>query len=151
MLFCFSCPKSQCTECFKQLFKSFSDWNWIAKVDRDRVKDWYLEFLDDLRHVYIDEFDNGPEIDDTIVLLSRCPKLERRIHTRMLFIMCWSWLSQNLVRVPYVGLASSKSSNHSVDLSAVIVLLQGYHISLGRDCSFVTDSGSFGDDCSKIW
>ena len=44
----FELSKSQCAECFKQLFESFSDRNWIAVGDRGRLKDCYTEFVDDL-------------------------------------------------------------------------------------------------------
>ena len=50
-------------------------------------KDCYMEFVNDLRYVYLDDSGKGPEMEDKITFLKRCPEVERPHHPKMLFEM----------------------------------------------------------------
>ena len=43
----------------------------------------YVAFLDDVRHVYLDELGVGPAVEDMISLLSACPEFSRKEYTWM--------------------------------------------------------------------
>ena len=138
----FELTKCKCIECFKHLFKSPSDRKWVVIEEWDRVKDCNHEFVDDLRSVYIDEVGDGPDVDNMIVFLSSCPKLEWRKRSCMLLQACCLWLRHSPVRVPCVGLEIPNIIDRLVDLSAVIIPLYCYFLSLGQVCSFLTDPSS---------
>ena len=84
-----------------------------------------------------------------IVFLSRCPELERRKHTGLLFEMCCLCLPHTHVRVPDVGLGSPNNSDHPADLRTFIVPLQCYLLSLGQDCGFLMNPVSIAA-CGRL-
>ena len=45
----------------------------MTKENWDLLQNCYMEFIDDLRFVPFDEAGNGPDVDDMIAFLSRCP------------------------------------------------------------------------------
>ena len=52
-LFVFSRP--QAIECYRHLFQSFSSRGWLAMELKNVHMDDYVEFVDDLRHVFLDK------------------------------------------------------------------------------------------------
>ena len=77
----FILPRSQAIECYRHLLKSFSSRGWLANELKNGHMDDYVEFVDDLRHVYLDNVISGPVIDDMVTFLSNCPELARRENT----------------------------------------------------------------------
>ena len=58
--------RPQAIECYRHLFQSFSSRRWLAKELKNVQMDDYVEFVDDLRHVYLDNVISGPVIDDMV-------------------------------------------------------------------------------------
>ena len=48
-------PKTVAVDCYEHLFQSFSSRGWVARELRNVHIDDYVEFIDDVRHVYLDE------------------------------------------------------------------------------------------------
>ena len=74
----FVLPRPQTIECYRQLFQSFSSRGWLAKELKNVHMDDYVEFVDDLRHVYLDNIISGPMVDDMVTFLANCPEVARR-------------------------------------------------------------------------
>ena len=100
------------------------------------------EFIDDVRHVYLDEVGAGPDVEDMVSSLSACPELSRREYTWGLFNMCCLCLGHVAPKLPDVSLGSSKVGVTRVDLSSVIEPIQGYLLSGDAEGNFCTDPGS---------
>ena len=87
----FKLPKTVAIDCYQHLFQSFSSWGWVARELRNVHIDDYVEFIDDVRHVYLDELGVGPDVEDMVSFLSSCPELARRGYTWDLFKLCCHW------------------------------------------------------------
>ena len=87
--------------------------------------DDYIDFIDDVRHVYLDEVGVGPDVEDMVSFLSSCPELSRREYTCDLFKLCCLCLGHVAAKLPDVSLASSKVGVTRVDLSSVVEPIQG--------------------------
>ena len=84
----FVLPRPQAVECYRQLFQSFSFRRWLAKELKNVHMDDYVEFVDDLRHVYLDNMMSGPMVNDMVTFLATCPELARREYTLHVFSLC---------------------------------------------------------------
>ena len=104
--------------------------------------DDYVEFIDDVRHVYLDELGVGPDVEDMASFLSSCPELSRREYTWDLFKLCCLCLGHVSSKLPDVSLGSGKVGVTSVDLSSVVEAKQGYLLSGDSEGNFFTDAGS---------
>ena len=104
--------------------------------------DDYVEFIDDVRHVYLDELGVGPDVEDMVSFLSSCPELARRGYTWDLFKMCCLCLGHVAPKFLDVSLGSSNVGETRVDLSSVIDPIQGYLLSGDVEGNFFTDPGS---------
>ena len=74
----FALPRGQAMDCYARLFQSFCVRGWLAKELKNVHMDDYLEFIDDLRFVYLDELHIGPKIEDMVTFLSSSPELSKR-------------------------------------------------------------------------
>ena len=84
----FKLPKTVAVDCYQHLFQSISSLGWVARELRNVHIDDYIEFIDDVRHVYLDEVGVGPDVEDMVSFLSSCPELSRREYTWDLFKLC---------------------------------------------------------------
>ena len=84
----FKLPKTVAVDCYQHLFQSFSSRSWVARELRNVHIDDYVEFIDDVRHVYLDELGVGPDVEDMVSFLSSRPELSRREYTWDLFNLC---------------------------------------------------------------
>ena len=98
-----------------------------------------MEFVDDVRHVYLDELDVGPAVEDMVSFLSSCPDLSRREYTWNIFKLRCLCLGHVSPKLPDVSLVSSKVGMTSVDLSSVKEPIQGYLLSCDSEGNFFTD------------
>ena len=87
-------------------------------------KDDYLEFIDDLRFVYLDELHIGPKLEDMVTFLSSGPKLIKREKTSYVFKLSCLCLGHVLPELPNVSLGSPSRSGTEIDLADVIEPLQ---------------------------
>ena len=138
----FKLPKTVAVDCYQHLFQSFSSRGWVAPELRNVDIDDYVEFIDDVRHVYLDELGVGPDVEDMVSFLSSCPELSRRGYTWDLFKLCCLCLSHVAPKLPAVSLGSSKVGVTSVDLSSIVEPLKGYLLSSDAEGKFFTDPGS---------
>ena len=76
----FTLPKDQAAECLLRLFHSFVVRGRLVKDLKNIHMDDYMEFIDDIRFVYLDELHIGPKIEDMITFLSSSPELAEREH-----------------------------------------------------------------------
>ena len=65
-------------ECYRRLFQSFNSPGWLAKELKNVHMDDYVEIIDDLPHVFLDNVISGPVVDDMVTFLASCPELVRR-------------------------------------------------------------------------
>ena len=84
----FTLPKTVAFGCYQHLYQSFSSRGWVARDLRNVQIDDYVEFLDDVRHIYVDEVGLGPAVEDMVSFLSSCPELSRREFTWDFFKLC---------------------------------------------------------------
>ena len=138
----FKLPKTVAVDCYQHLFQSFSSRGWVARELRNVHIDDYVEFIDDVRHVYLDELGVGPDVEDMVSFLLSCPDLARRGYTWDLFKLCCLCLGHVVPKLPDVSLGSSTVGATRVDLSSVIDPIQGYLLSGDVEGNFFTDPGS---------
>ena len=70
----FKLPKTVAVDCYQHVFQNFNSRGWDARELRNIPMDDYMEFVDDVRHVYIEEVGVGPAVEDMISFLSSCPE-----------------------------------------------------------------------------
>ena len=145
----FKLPKTVAVDCYQHLFQSFSSRGWVARELRNVHIDDYVEFIDDVRHVYLDDLGVGPDVEDMVSFLSSCPKLSRREYTWDLFKLCCLCLGHVAPKLPDVSLGSSKVGGTSVDLLPVVEPLQGYLLNGDAEGNFFTDPGSISS-CMEL-
>ena len=138
----FKLPKTLAVDCYQHLFQSFSSRGWVARELRNIHIDDYVEFVDDVRHVYLDELGVGPDVEDMVAFLSSCPELSRRQYTWDLFKLSCLCLGHVAPKLPAVSLGSSKVGVASVDLSSIVEPLQGYLLGCDTEENFFTDPES---------
>ena len=77
----FTLPRGQAMDRYARLFQSFCVRGWLAKELRNVHMDDYLEFIDDLRFVYLDELHIRPKIEEMVTFLLSSPELSKREYT----------------------------------------------------------------------
>ena len=120
----FKLPKTAAVDCYQHLFQSFSSRGWVVRDLRNVHIDDYVAFIDDVRHVYLDELGVGPDVEDMVSFLSSCPELLRREYTWDLFKLCCLCLGHVAPKLPDVSLGSSKVGVTNVDLLSVVEPIQ---------------------------
>ena len=96
----FKLPKTVAVDCDQHLFQSFSSRGWVARELRNVQIDDYVEFIDDVRHVYLDELGVGPDVENMVSFLSLCPELSRREYTWDFFKLCCLCLGHVSPKLP---------------------------------------------------
>ena len=122
----FTLPRGQAMDCYARLFQSFSVRGCLAKELKNVYMDDYLEFVDDLRFVYLDELHIGPKIEDMVTFLSMSPELSKREYTSYVFRLCCLCLGHVVPDLPSVSLGSPNRNVAGVNLADVIEPLQSY-------------------------
>ena len=122
----FTMPKDQAARCYSHLFHSFCVRGWLAKELKNIHMDDYMEFIDDVRFVYLDELHIGPKIEDMITFLSSSPELAKREQTAYIFKLCCLCLGHVVPELPGVILGCPSKNVAEIDLSDVIEPLQSY-------------------------
>ena len=122
----FTMPKDQAASYYSRLFHSFCVRGWLSKELRNIHMDDYMEFIDDIRFVYLDELHIGPKSEDMITFLSSSPELAKREQTSHVFRLCCLCLGHVVPKLPSVALGSPGKSTAGVDLSDIIEPLQSY-------------------------
>ena len=84
----FTLPKGQAMDCYARLFQSFCVRGWLAKELKNLHMDNYLEFINELRFVYLDELHIRPKIENMVTFLSSSPELSKREYTAYVFKLC---------------------------------------------------------------
>ena len=125
----FTLPRGQAMDCYARLFQSFCVRGWLAKELKNVHMDDYLEFIDDLRFVYLDELHIGSKIEDMATFLSLSPELSKREYTSYVFKLCCLCLGHVVPELLSVSLGSPNRSVTAVDLADVIEPLQSYLLS----------------------
>ena len=100
--------------------------------------DDYVEIVDDLRLVYLDNMISGPMVNDMVTFLANCPELARREYTLHVFKLCCLCLSHICPVLLTVGLNYPMSGVESVVLSSVIEPLQSYLLCVDLANNFCT-------------
>ena len=104
----FKLPKTVAIDCYQHFYQSFSSRGWVARELRNVHMDDYVEFVGDVRHVYLDEVGVGLAVEDMVSFLSSCPDLSRREYTWHLFKLCCLCWGHVAPKLPDVSLGSSK-------------------------------------------
>ena len=145
----FKLPKTVALDCYEHLFQSFSSRGWVARELRNVHIDDKIEFIDDVRHVDLDELGVGPDVEDVVSFLSSFPKLSRKEYTWDLFKLCCLCLGHVAPELPDVSLGSSKVDVTRVDLSSVVEPIQGFLLSSDAEGNFFTDPASISS-CMEL-
>ena len=144
----FKLPKNDAVDCYRHWLQSFSSRGWVARELGNVHIDDYVEFIDDVRHVYLEDLGVRTDVED-VSFLSSCPELARRGYTWDLFKLCCLCLGHVAPKMPDVSLGSSKVGVTRVDLSSVIDPIQGYLLSCDTEGNFFTDPGSISS-CMEL-
>ena len=131
--------KPQAIDCYWHILQSFSSRGWLSRELRNIQTDDYLELVDDVRHIYLNDFGTGPAIEDIVFFLSVCTELARReynLHSFNLFCLCLGHIVQSM---PKVELGCSRIGTANVDLSCINEPLQGYLLFSDLERNFFTD------------
>ena len=124
----FLLPRGQAMDCYARLFQSFCVRGWLPKELKNVHMDDYVEFIDDLRFVYLDELHIGPKVEDMVTILSSSPELSEREYTSYVFKLCCLCLGHVVSELPNVSLGSPSRKGAEVDLADVIEPLQSYSL-----------------------
>ena len=73
----FTLPGGQAMDCYARLFQSFCVRGWLAKELKKLHMDDCLEFIGDLRFVYLDEVHIGLKIEYMVTFLLSSPELSK--------------------------------------------------------------------------
>ena len=119
-------PKTVAVDCHQNVFQTFSSRGWVAPELRKVHVGDYVEFVDDVRHVYVDELGVGPAVEDMVYFPSSYPELSGREYPWSLMKLCCLCLGHVSSKLPDVLLGSSRFGLNSVDLSSVIEPIQDY-------------------------
>ena len=98
----FTLARGQTMDCEARLFQSFCVRGWLAKELTNVHMDDYLEFIDDLRFVFLDDLHIGPKIEDVVTFLSSSPELSQREYTSYVFKLCCVCLGHSVPDLPSV-------------------------------------------------
>ena len=120
----FTLPNGKAMECYARLFQSFRVRGWLAKELKNVHMDDYLEFIDDLRFVYLDDLHIGPKIEDMVTFLSSSPELSKREYTSYVFKLCCLCLGHIVPELPNVSMGSPDRSRNAIGLAHIIEPLQ---------------------------
>ena len=136
----FTMPKDQAAGCYLRLFHSFCVRGWLARELKNIHMDDYMEFIDDIRFVYLDELQIGPTIEDMITFLSSSPELAKREQLFHVFKLCCLCLGHVVPKLPSVSLGSPAKSTAEVDLSDNIEPLQSYLLGSSAEQNIFTSA-----------
>ena len=145
----FTMPRDQAARCYSRLFHSFCVRGWLVKELKNIHMDDYMEFIDDVRFVYLDELHIGPQIEDMITFLSSSPELARREQTAYVFKLCCLCLGHMVPKLPSVSLGSPGKSSVEVDLSDIIEPLQSYLLGSSAEQNIFTSAESISS-CAEL-
>ena len=120
----FTLPKGQAVDCYARLFQRFCVRGWLAKELENVHMDDYLEFIDDLRLVSLDEIHIGPDIEDMVTFLSSSPELSKREYTSYMFKLCCLCLGHIVPEFANVSMGSPGRSRSAIELADIIEPLQ---------------------------
>ena len=132
----FKLPKTVAVDYYQHLFQSFSSRGWVARELQNVHIDDYVEFIDDVRHVFLDELGVGLDVEEMVSFLSSCPEMSRREYTWDLFKLYCLCLGHVAPKLPDVSLGSSKVGVTRVDLSSVKEPTQGNLLSGDAEGNF---------------
>ena len=104
----FKLPKTVTVDCYQHVFQSFNSRGWVARELRNVNSYDYVEFVDDVRQVCLDELGVGPAVEDMVSSLTLCAELSRTEYTWNLFKLCCLCLGNVTPKFPDVSLGSSK-------------------------------------------
>ena len=138
----FTMPKRKAAGCYSRLIHSFCVRGWLAKELKNIHMDDFMEFIDDIRFVYLDELHIGPKIEDMITFLSSSPELAKRERTSHVFKLCCLCLGHVVPKLPAVTLGSPGKSASEVDLSDFVEPLQSYLLGSSAEQNIFTSAES---------
>ena len=102
----------------------------------------YLEFIDDLRFVYLDELHIGPKIEDMVTFLSSSPELSKREYTSYVFKICCLCLRHIVPELPNVSMGSPDRSRSAIASADIIEPFQYYLLTCSADQNVFLDADS---------
>ena len=137
----FTLPRGQAKDCYARLFQSFCVRGWLPRELKNLLMDDYLEFIDDLRLVYLDQHHTGPTIEDMVTFLASSPELSKREYTAYVFKLCCLCLGHVVPELPSVSMRSPDRSS-AVDLSDLIVPLQSYLLTYNTEQNIFSSADS---------
>ena len=139
----FTLPKDQAAGFYSRLFHSFCVRGWLANELKNIHMDYdYIEIVDDLRFVFLDELHFGPNIEDSATFLSSGPELAKLEHTSYIFELCCLWLEHMVHKLLCVTLSCRGKSTAEVDLSDGIEPLQRFLLSSSYEKNIYTSAES---------
>ena len=138
----FTMPKGQAARCYSRLFHSFCVRGCLSKELKNIHMDDYMEFIDDVRFVYLDELHIGPKIEDMITFLSSSPELAKREQTAYVFKLCCLCLGHVVPTLPGVILGCPSKNVAEIDLSDFIEPLQSYLLGSSGEQNIFTSAES---------
>ena len=109
-----------------------------------------MEFIEDIRFVYLDELHFRPNIEDMITFLSSSPELAKREHTFHVFKLCCLCLGNVVPNLPAVSLGCASKNAAETDLSDNIEPLQSYLLGSGAEQNIFISAESISS-CMELF
>ena len=138
----FTMPEDQAAGCYSRLFHSFCVRGLLARELKNIHMDDYMECIDEIRFVYLDELHIGSTIEDMITFLSSSPELAKREQRFHVFKLCCLCLGHVVPKVPSLSLGSPGKSTAEVELSDIIEPLQSYLLGSSAEQNIFTSAES---------
>ena len=110
----------QASERNLHLFQSFSSRGWLAKELKNFHIDDFVEFIDNLRHLYLDNVIGAPVVDDMVTFLAHCPELAQREYTLYVVKLSCFCLGHICPVLPFEGPSYPIRGIDTVVLSSII-------------------------------
>ena len=143
MVYCSVCRNLRQSTVF---FQSFNSHCWLSREICNVHVDFYVEFVEAVRHICLHDFGAGPASEDMVSFLSACPELVRRKYILRFFKICvWVILSRVCPKLNW-DLVKLALQRWSCGVSMSIEPLQGFLLYSDSERNFFRDPDSI-DGC----
>ena len=119
-------PLPQVSECYRNLFKSFSSRGWLAEEMKNVHMDNFMELINQFHQVSSHNAISGPVDDDMVTFFAHCPELSRRGYILYVVELCCLCLGHFCPVLPSMGLSCPSPGIETNDLSTVTEPLQSF-------------------------
>ena len=141
--------RRQAMDCYARLFQNFCVRDWLDEELKNMHMVDYVNFIDNLRFVYLDELHIVLKNGDMVTFLSSSPELSKRYFTSYVFNLCCLCLRHVVPELPNVSLGSPNRYVTGLGLPDAIDPLQSYLLNSSSDQN-INSSAESVSSCVEI-